>query len=80
MYAPAKISAYMAAKKPIIAVLNGEGKEVVELAECGWNVPAGNAEQLANLVIKLSQTESIILKNKGENGYTFYEKFFSKRF
>lgn len=78
LYAPAKISAYMAAKKPIIAVLNGEGKEVVELAECGWNIPAGNAEQLANLVIKLSQTESIILKNKGENGFTFYEKFFSK--
>ena len=78
MYAPAKISAYMAAKKPIVAVLNGEGKEVVELAKCGWNVSAGDAEQLANLVIELSQKDSNDLRNKGENGFAFYEKFFAK--
>lgn len=78
LYAPAKISAYMAAKKPIVAVLNGEGREVVESAECGWSVPAGDAEQLASLVIDLFKTDSTTLKVKGEKGYAFYEKYFSK--
>lgn len=78
LYAPAKISAYMAAKKPIVAVLNGEGREVIESAECGWSVPAGDAVQLANLIIDLSQTDSATLKVKGEKGFAFYEKYFSK--
>ena len=41
LYAPAKISSYMASGRPIIACLNGEGAEVVKAAECGWLVAAG---------------------------------------
>ncbi|MCS2685698.1 glycosyltransferase family 4 protein [Bacteroides thetaiotaomicron] len=44
LYAPAKISSYMASGRPIIACLNGEGAEVVKAAECGWLVAAGDAE------------------------------------
>lgn len=43
LYAPAKISSYMAAGRPIIASLNGEGAEVVKDAECGWHVAPGDA-------------------------------------
>ena len=54
LYAPAKISSYMASGRPIIACLNGEGAEVVKAAECGWLVAAGDAEGLAKLVIRLA--------------------------
>lgn len=78
MYSPAKIASYMAAERPIIAVLNGEGGEVIKAAECGWNVNAGDADSLADLVIKLSSTDMCELKDKGRKGKEYYNKFFTK--
>ena len=78
MYAPAKISSYMAASRPIIAALNGEGGEVVKDAECGWSVKAGDSEGLAKLVIELSTTDKIILQEKGANGLKYYNTYFEK--
>lgn len=78
MYSPAKIASYMAAERPIIAVLNGEGGEVIKTAECGWNVKAGDADGLAALVIELSQTDKQELAIKGKNGKAYYDNFFTK--
>lgn len=78
MYSPAKIASYMAAERPIIAVLNGEGGEVIKAAECGWNVNAGDSDSLAKLVIKLSSTDMCELKDKGRKGKEYYNKFFTK--
>lgn len=78
LYAPAKISSYMASARPIIACLNGEGKDVIKKANCGWGVQAGDAKGLANLVIKLSQTDKTILKEKGKNGLEYYNENFKK--
>ena len=78
MYSPAKIASYMAAERPIIAVLNGEGGEVIKSAKCGWNVKAGDAEGLAELVVKLSQTDKQELADKGRKGKAYYDKFFTK--
>ena len=78
MYAPAKISSYMAASRPIIAALNGEGGEVVEAAECGWSVKAGDSESLAKLVIELSTADKAVLQEKGANGLKYYNMYFEK--
>lgn len=78
LYAPAKISSYMANGKPIIACLNGEGGEIVKRAECGWTVKAGDAEKLAELVIDLSKSEKTELNRKGLNGLKYYNEFFDK--
>lgn len=78
MYSPAKIASYMAAERPIIAALNGEGGEVIKAAECGWNVKAGDSDSLAKLVIALSQTDKQELAVKGQNGKAYYDKFFTK--
>lgn len=78
MYSPAKIASYMAAERPIIAALNGEGGEVIKAAECGWNVKAGDSDGLAKLVIALSQTDKKELTVKGEKGKAYYDKFFTK--
>ena len=78
MYSPAKIASYMAAERPIIAVLNGEGGEVIKAAECGWNVNAGDSDSLAELVIKLSSTDKQELINKGRKGKEYYDNFFTK--
>lgn len=78
LYAPAKISSYMASGKPIISCLNGEGAEVVKTAECGWHVPAGDAEKLAALVLHLADADKATLSSKGQNGFRFYEENFQK--
>ncbi len=78
LYAPAKISSYMASAKPIIAVLNGEGGEVIKDAECGWHLPAGDAEGFAKLAIELSQTDKAVLQEKGWNGRRYYDEHFTK--
>lgn len=78
LYAPAKISSYMAAAKPIIAVLNGEGAEVIKDADCGWTLPAGDAEEFAKLAIELSKINKEELAVKGENAAKYYNEHFVK--
>lgn len=78
LYAPAKISSYMASGKPIIACLNGEGAEVIKIAECGWHVAAGDAEGLATLVMRLADEKTENLTALGHNGLKFYEENFDK--
>ena len=73
LYAPAKISSYMAAGKPIVAVLNGEGAEVIRDADCGWTLAAGDAEGFAKLAIELSQMDKVVLEKKGKNALRYYE-------
>ena len=78
LYAPAKISSYMASSRPIIAVLNGEGGEVIKDAKCGWHLAAGDAEGFAKLAIELSQTDKSVLQEKGKNGRAYYDEHFTK--
>ena len=78
LYAPAKISSYMASSRPIIAVLNGEGGEVIKDAKCGWHLAAGDAEEFAKLAIELSQTDKAVLQEKGKNGRAYYDEHFTK--
>ena len=78
LYAPAKISSYMAAGKPIVAVLNGEGAEVIKDADCGWSLPAGDAEGFAKLAIELSRKDVAELAAKGANAEKYYNEHFVK--
>ena len=78
LYAPAKISSYMASGKPIVAVLNGEGAEVIKDADCGWSLPAGDAEGFAKLAIELSQKDKAELEAKGANAAKYYNEHFVK--
>ena len=78
LYSPAKIASYMTAERPIVAVLNGEGGEVIKNADCGWNVSAGDSEELAKLVIMLSKMSKSELQEKGRKGREYYDKFFTK--
>lgn len=78
LYAPAKISSYMAAAKPIVAVLNGEGAEVIKDADCGWSLPAGDAKGFAKLAVELSQMDKAVLEEKGQNALKYYNAHFIK--
>lgn len=49
---PAKLQAYMSAGRPVLAMINGEVAEIVNDAKCGYTVPAGNAEKLADILVE----------------------------
>ena len=55
---PSKVPTYMAAGKPIIAALNGEGARVVALAGAGPVARAGSARELAAAVLAVHAMSS----------------------
>lgn len=73
---PAKVQAYMSASKPILAMLNGEGAEIVEEAKCGFAVPAGNAEKLAEAILKFSEISKENLAEIGRNSRNYFDANF----
>jgi glycosyltransferase involved in cell wall biosynthesis len=54
MTIPGKLQSYLAAGVPIIAMLNGEGADVVERTGSGVTCPAGHPDELAAAVLRLS--------------------------
>ncbi len=73
---PSKIQAYLAAARPIIASLDGEGAQVVLDAGAGMSVPAEDARALADAVLKLRALSDIERTRMGEAGRRFYQTHF----
>lgn len=60
----------MAAKLPIVTTDVGDCRKLVEEAKCGIVVPAGNAKDLRNAILKLKKDRG----HYGENGYKFVKE------
>jgi glycosyltransferase involved in cell wall biosynthesis len=54
MTIPGKLQSYLAAGIPVVAMLNGEGAEVVERSRSGLTCRAGDAQGLAAAVLELA--------------------------
>lgn len=68
MTIPGKLQSYLAASIPIVAMLNGEGSEVVRKSNAGLTCSAGDHEGLAAAVLKLSEMSEDDLRLMGKNG------------
>lgn len=73
---PNKIQAYMAAGRPIIASLNGEGARLVVEAEAGLATPAEDAEALAEAILRIYKLSPDERNKMGRNGRKYYQKHF----
>lgn len=73
---PSRIQAYMSAGKPIVAMINGEGADLINEADCGWSVHAEDYKSLALLLDKLSNSDEATLYDKGLNGKRYSEAHF----
>lgn len=73
---PSKIQTYLAAARPIIASLDGEGAQIVTDAGAGVSVPAEDARALADAVLKIRALSEIERSRMGEAGRTFYNRHF----
>lgn len=69
---PAKIQAYMAVGRPVIACLNGEGARLVTEADAGIAVAAEDARGLADAVLRLHAMSEEARNRLGENGRRYF--------
>jgi glycosyltransferase involved in cell wall biosynthesis len=74
---PNKVQAYMAAGRPIIACINGEGARLVLEAKAGLASPAGDARALADTVLKLYSLAPEKREQMGFNGRAYYKEHFN---
>ena len=74
---PAKLQAYMSAGKPVLAMINGEGASIVNDAECGLSVPAGDSGALADAIVAMSEMPVDVLSKMGFNGKEYCRRHFS---
>lgn len=75
---PGKVQSYMVAGKPIIASIDGEGQEIVKVANCGITSNAEDYLGLADAIrkfVNLSQEEREVL---GKNSYNYSKENFAK--
>lgn len=76
---PSKIFNVMASARPILAVSppGSEMMQIVDAAGCGWNVPPGLPERLAEIIVQLKERESDLIQ-MGKNGRICLEKNYSR--
>lgn len=74
---PSRLQAYMSSGKPVVAMINGEGAELIKEADCGWSVPSGDSKALAKLLLGLSNEDKDVLLDKGKNGKRYSEEHFN---
>lgn len=75
---PSKVQFYMAQGKPILAMINGDGADLVKESDCGLCVNAGDSNELSKAIYKMSTMSNSDLSIYGENGKSFYVKNFTK--
>ncbi len=77
MTVPNKVQAYMAAGRPILACLNGEGARLVaEEAQAGLSVPAQDAKALAAAILQMYQMPAEDRMRLGANGRRYFKAHF----
>lgn len=76
---PAKVQSYMAAGKPIIGALSGEGNRIINESKCGLTCKAEDYEGLCENVLKLYNMSDNERRNIGKNGESFFKNNFSRK-
>ncbi|WP_256666078.1 glycosyltransferase family 4 protein [Pseudomonas sp. SK] len=73
---PSKLQAYLAAGKPIIASLDGEGARILHEAEAGLSCPAEQVEPLVEAIMKMYSLSEDERELMGLRGRQYFEKNF----
>jgi glycosyltransferase involved in cell wall biosynthesis len=76
---PSKVQAYLAAGRPIIAAVNGEGARVVSEAGAGLTCPAEDSLELANCVRRLFAMPESERLHMGAAGRRYFLEHFEMR-
>lgn len=73
---PSKVQAYLAAGRPIIACLNGEGARIIAQAGAGVCCRAEDAHALAQAIAALAALPAAQRQQMGDNGRRYFDAHF----
>lgn len=73
---PSKVQAYLAAGRPILACLNGEGAKLISMAGAGKAVPAEDGAALAAAVLEMFRRLPDEREKMGINGAAYFKQHF----
>jgi glycosyltransferase involved in cell wall biosynthesis len=73
---PSKVQAYLAAGRPILASINGEGARVIEEAGSGLTSPAGDSAALVRNILKMRDLPLEARNEMGRSGQAFFRREF----
>ncbi len=76
---PAKVQFYMAQGKPILAILDGEGAEIIHRARCGIATKPDDIQGFQNALSLFLEYTKEELYHMGENGKKYYLDHFDKK-
>ena len=74
MVVPARLQSYMSAGRPVLAMLGEGGKEIIESSECGYVVPAGDAQALVDVIRNKVLQNRETFELMGLNGRKYFEE------
>ena len=75
---PGKLQGYLASKKAIVGMINGEASEIINKSECGFAVKAGDHNALAAELLSVSNKPMSFLDKASIKGFNYYQKNFKK--
>lgn len=75
---PAKLQTYMACAMPIIASVQGESKDIIESSGAGFCSRPGDADQIAENILKAKNMSLEELALMGKKARKYYESNFAK--
>jgi glycosyltransferase involved in cell wall biosynthesis len=73
---PSKIQAYLAAGKPIIAAVDGEGARIVREANAGLASPAEDVKSLVESIRQIYAMSAEERAQLGQSGYDYFNRHF----
>ena len=74
--APAKLQAYMAAGKPVVAMIDGEARNLIAESRCGLSGPAEDSRTLADNILKMKNMPVEELAGMGKSGLEYFQQNF----
>lgn len=75
---PAKLQAYMASGKPVVAMINGEARKLIEEAGCGLSCPSGDHVAFAECLRTLKDMSVLERNQMGVKGSKYFDRYFKK--
>lgn len=78
MTIPGKVQTYLAAGKPVLGMLDGEGARVIQEAGAGLVCPAGDGRELARCVERLAAMDKHTRMRMGASGQTYGSREFDR--
>lgn len=78
MTIPGKLQSYMAAGKPLLTMMSGEGSRIVEEAECGYVANSGSYKILAKNILSMCELGEEDLNNLGKKAELYALKEFDR--